>query len=78
LPRRRSNQAHEEALAAYLWEALGDPALKLQRYGPSPQALREASNQGGHRAALVAFTHPEAHASDLAFFLDQVRGLGAG
>lgn len=67
----QNNQAHEEALAEYLWDKLGDPSLNLQRYGPSPEALR-ASSQGGHRSALVAFTHPEAHASDLAFFLDQV------
>ena len=38
----------------------------LRLYGPDP-------TKGHHRAALVAFTHPAVHSSDLATFLDQVR-----
>ena len=34
--------------------------------------------KGHERAALVAFTHPAVHSSDLATFLDQVRLLGLG
>lgn len=56
-------QAYEEQLGAYLYRRMAEVG-GLRLYGPDPR-------QGHARAALVAFTHPAVHSSDLATFLDQ-------
>ena len=59
-------QDYEHALSRKLWDTLsGIEGLDL--YGPPPQA------DGSGRGALVAFNSQSVHASDLTFFLDQVR-----
>mmetsp|Transcript_44379 Transcript_44379/g.106625 ORF Transcript_44379/g.106625 Transcript_44379/m.106625 type:complete len:376 (-) Transcript_44379:31-1158(-) len=56
-------QAYEEQLGAYLYRRMSEVG-GLRLYGPDPA-------EGHARAALVAFTHPAVHSSDLATFLDQ-------
>jgi len=56
-------QAYEEQLGAHLYRSMAEVG-GLRLYGPDPA-------QGHARAALVAFSHPAVHSSDLATFLDQ-------
>jgi cysteine desulfurase/selenocysteine lyase len=64
---------HELKLGRYLWNALGDSDLGgLIRYGPSPDACSAAPwTSKCERGALLAFSSPKVHASDLTYFLDQ-------
>merc|ERR1740139_2050874 len=59
-------QAYEEQLGAHLYRSMAEVG-GLRLYGPDPA-------QGHARAALVAFSHPAVHSSDLATFLDPAQG----